>query len=638
MKYLNKITLSVSVFVLSLSVYILTLYPDLAFTDSGELAAVCCSLGIAHPTGYPLFTILGYLWSLLPLPFTKIYSLNLFASLLTSLSAVFFFLSNYNLFSFLIKTNHNTKHNKADNPKVLSNDKNIFFVLLLSFINALVYSFSATIWEQAITIEVYSLELLIANIIIYLMFYQIFNSEHSTKYFYLASLFLGLGFANHLTTVLLVPAILYLFFVYPNFSFSINKKKLSYLLLLLIPFALGLSIYFYLPLRSAAMPEINWGWVHRGFDKFLYHVQGKQYQVWMFSSPELWSENLSKIIALIPYQLAWIGIIPSLLGLYFSFKYCKTLFWFLVILTITTMFYTLNYSIHDIATYFSFIFISLIILSGIGIYGLLKNQKNLIYIYLLVPVLSLIINYNENNNSNNYSVPEYTNILIQNLEPNAIIISSQWDYWCSAFLYKQIVEQQRKDIVLVEQELLRRTWYLQQFKNWYPNIYSNSKQEATLYLEELEKFESGKLINSNLIQRRYVELINSFIEKNYNKRPIYITYEVFQKETEIAKNYEKIPMGFAAKLKLIDNSNNSFKEYNPDFSKLNLDKFLASTSNKTDYLTLGIKETASMNVTYIGRYAIFANNLQLAHKAFNLALIINPKNQFAQNGLNSLTK
>jgi len=38
-------------------VYIFTLAPSVVQIDSGELAAVQATLGIAHPTGYPLFTI-----------------------------------------------------------------------------------------------------------------------------------------------------------------------------------------------------------------------------------------------------------------------------------------------------------------------------------------------------------------------------------------------------------------------------------------------------------------------------------------------------------------------------------------------------------------------------------------------------
>ena len=65
-------------------IYLITIAPSVVQIDSGELAAVQATLGIAHPTGYPLFTIIGYIFSLIPLPFTKIYQLNLLAAVFCS--------------------------------------------------------------------------------------------------------------------------------------------------------------------------------------------------------------------------------------------------------------------------------------------------------------------------------------------------------------------------------------------------------------------------------------------------------------------------------------------------------------------------------------------------------------------------
>lgn len=51
------------VFATVLSVYVSTVYPSVTGGDSGELIVTTCTLGIAHPPGYPLYTMLGALWS-----------------------------------------------------------------------------------------------------------------------------------------------------------------------------------------------------------------------------------------------------------------------------------------------------------------------------------------------------------------------------------------------------------------------------------------------------------------------------------------------------------------------------------------------------------------------------------------------
>jgi hypothetical protein len=43
----------------SFGVYLWTLTPTVGFHDSGELITVAYTLGIAHPPGYPLYTLLG---------------------------------------------------------------------------------------------------------------------------------------------------------------------------------------------------------------------------------------------------------------------------------------------------------------------------------------------------------------------------------------------------------------------------------------------------------------------------------------------------------------------------------------------------------------------------------------------------
>jgi hypothetical protein len=49
-------------FVSVLSVYAATMHPAVSGGDNGELLGCACELGIAHPPGYPTFTMLGFLF------------------------------------------------------------------------------------------------------------------------------------------------------------------------------------------------------------------------------------------------------------------------------------------------------------------------------------------------------------------------------------------------------------------------------------------------------------------------------------------------------------------------------------------------------------------------------------------------
>jgi hypothetical protein len=55
-----------AIFLTSLSIYVYTLSPTLTFGDSGELITAAYWLGIAHPPGYPIWCLLGKLFTLIP--------------------------------------------------------------------------------------------------------------------------------------------------------------------------------------------------------------------------------------------------------------------------------------------------------------------------------------------------------------------------------------------------------------------------------------------------------------------------------------------------------------------------------------------------------------------------------------------
>lgn len=63
----SNLLLPIFLFLLSLFIYIITLCPSLASRDSAELTTGAYSLNITHPPGYPLFTLLGKLFTFIPL-------------------------------------------------------------------------------------------------------------------------------------------------------------------------------------------------------------------------------------------------------------------------------------------------------------------------------------------------------------------------------------------------------------------------------------------------------------------------------------------------------------------------------------------------------------------------------------------
>ncbi|MDO8734210.1 MAG: DUF2723 domain-containing protein, partial [Elusimicrobiota bacterium] len=81
--------MAIFLFLIGFSTYLYTLYPSVSpFRDAGDLTASVFTLGIAHPPGYPVYVILGKIWTIL-IPFGNIgYRLNLFSAFTSSLTVI----------------------------------------------------------------------------------------------------------------------------------------------------------------------------------------------------------------------------------------------------------------------------------------------------------------------------------------------------------------------------------------------------------------------------------------------------------------------------------------------------------------------------------------------------------------------
>lgn len=533
-------------------IYLLTLAPSVIQIDSGELAAVQATLGIAHPTGYPLFTILGYIYSLLPLPFTKIYQLNLLAAMYCAVAVGMFsytvktVLDNINSFQTIkqLKSGKKSKSKQETvNFELNENQKIIFSVL-----SGLSLAFSKTFWFQSTSVEVYSLHMFLISLIL-LWLIKSFIGESSEKFslknnWVIFSIMLALGFSNHMTTLLILPGTAYLYFNKEKFS-SNSFRKLGIMIFSFV--ILLVLIYSYLPIRASQNPNLNWG-NPVDIERILRHVSGFQYQVWLFSSTESAKKQLEYFISNLPNEY-FLSLILAVIGILVSFRYSKKFFIFNLITFLTTVLYSINYDISDIDSYFLLAYISLanfILFGLLQVYRFLsekKINKNIILIILfLFPASQLIRNFPEVNQSKTVVYENYTKSLMNSVTDDAMILSYQWDYFISPSYYYQLVENFKPEIAIVDKELLRRSWYFNQLERNYPGILSGIQTEINLFLDALKPFERNENYNAALLENLYRRIIENLISTNFEKREIFIGPEIF--DNEMQRGQVSLPEGF----------------------------------------------------------------------------------------------
>lgn len=545
----TKLYFSIASFFIPLIVYITTLAPGLYFIDTGELAAVCVKLGIAHPTGYPLFTILGSIFAKIPLG-DYIYRLNLMCAVLSSVTALVFF----NLMHFIL-TELNLDKEQESGKRFFTDEKNKLLAMIVSLSGSLVLAFSSTFWNTSNSLEVYSLHVLLMVTVIYL-FLKAGNSyvrgDYDLKHWIIFAFVLGLSFTNHLSTIFLSVGFLYLYFAVNGFT----KMTFRKILIMVIPFILALTVYLYFFVRGDN-PVIAWGnpvtW-----DNFMRHVSGKQFSVWMFTSTGSASKQFSHFLDIYPKEFFYIPLIIAIFGIIETFFKQKRFFYFTLLLFVFNILYAINYDIHDIDTYFLLAFVVTSIWFAIGLKFLFEKLKIAsavaMSLSLIIPAFSIYGNYDENNLKHSNYVQEYTDNIFKSARPKSIIMSTQWDFWVSASFYVQFVHNYRPDVAVIDKELMRKSWYLKHLKDHYPEIYERSSLEFEAYSKELIKFEKftekytkpkneADKQNLILIQTAFMNLLNSIITKNPDYA-FYTTSEIEEDKNEkMMKEYARIPEG-----------------------------------------------------------------------------------------------
>jgi hypothetical protein len=263
-----------------------TLAPDLLPADSGELQLVATKLGVAHPPGFPLYTLLAHLMTRLPIGPTAAYRVNLFSAVTSTLA--------------------------------LGAVYTTVFVLCRRFLPSaaavLVLATATTFWAQATTANIRSMTALFTAVIFLtlVLFYRAAEREDSSaretdRYLILFALVLGLGVSHHASLAFLgLVAAFFLLLVDPALLRAPRRWWRPAL-----AFLVGLLPLLYLPLRAnaavrGASPALaTW-------PGFLEHALalGFRGDFFVYLEPAALSERLRVLLNVLTFQFSgWLVLV-----------------------------------------------------------------------------------------------------------------------------------------------------------------------------------------------------------------------------------------------------------------------------------------------------------------------------------------
>jgi hypothetical protein len=496
---------------LSCLVYFLTLYRTVPGGDSGELTQVAWNLGIAHPPGYPLFTLLAH--SFTRIPFGTIAArVNFFSAVCDSIAA-----------AFLVLT-------------VSRSTRNTWAGMLAGGL----FAFSPLIWTYATSSEVFALNNLFVSGLLYMVIRSLDESDvqiknRLTSYSVFWS---GLGLTNHHTFVFLAaPWVTYLIWTTRQEYF----KPKSFLKLIGL-FLLGLTPYLYLPVIDLSTRLQSWG-APSTWDGFLTHIFRREYGTFSLSSNHLGTsgiflEILAAYIADLPQQFAYIGLFFIPAGWISAKKNKKSAFWTLFLSGTFCLYLWVFFSLSNLnpenpifravlSRFWQQLDLILFFWVGIGFASVTHKfdvkKQWIVCCSLGLIALQIGLNFNSVNRSKDQIFRKLAYTTLNYLPKNALLLPTG-DYVAYVFQHYQQAEGLRSDVQIIDQFMLTRSWYSKIAKKYFPEVTLPGERFSLSGYPGTYKFKE-------------------FFDANLHKFPIFIMNGLNYDDTGFQAKYTFWPIG-----------------------------------------------------------------------------------------------
>jgi len=411
----------------SLLIYASTALPGVSFGDWAEMQQVPARLEVPHTTGFPLYTVLGWLFSLLPIG-----SVAYRADLLSAAAAA-----------------------GAVGMTVLIAGR-LGVRPLIALAAALALAGTATLWEEATFAEMNGLHLLLSAIVIHRAL--VWRDERRDRDLRLGALFAGLSISNHLLALSVVPIVI-LWVAFAGGWQIVRRPRLLAECALL--FAAGLSFYLLIIVRALAGPPEVYGWLLT-VDGFWDFVTGAKFRSDMrFGTGEsvaaAW-RAVPDIVAGIERGANVVFSVMPILGAVLHLRRDRWAALLLAALVAANVYMYAGYR-GDLAHYLLLAWLTLAVWLAIlaeVVVGRLARPLGAGVRAIEVGLVALAVvfvasNWANNDQSGNRLGEEFADEVFAALPRNAILIS-YWDT-LTTLGYAHCVEGQRPDLALVTYDL-----------------------------------------------------------------------------------------------------------------------------------------------------------------------------------------
>ncbi|RLB62120.1 MAG: hypothetical protein DRI90_09800 [Deltaproteobacteria bacterium] len=363
-----------------LTLYWVTLSRGLTFSDGPEIATAIDGLGVMHPTGYPLFTMVVHGFSrLLILPLEPYYKVELFNALCGLGAALLTASATRQVGTEIRQQSHGGQR----------------YVDIGALLAGFMLGFSHLLWRYLRIPEVYPFHLLLVSVAGWS--FVRFEFCGRDRYVMLSALAMGCGLAHHVTMVYMLPAALvYLLIRKPVMFLSWlgrplrfgarlvgstlwGKRTLDSPWLLLVACLLGalpLLSYAYFLWANSHTTALSWGGID-DWDKLYNHMTGAQYRRFYGGGDwAAWWRRVLRIPVIFDEQYLPVGSAMLLAGIPVVVRRRWRISVFLLLYIALNAGHGIFYSVGDYAVYYLPALWACAIFLGIGCWWILQWTRS----------------------------------------------------------------------------------------------------------------------------------------------------------------------------------------------------------------------------------------------------------------------
>lgn len=434
----------IAAFFVPFLLYLRTLAPTVYNLDSAELTTAAYTGGLIRATGYPLYLLLGRLWSHVVLVGDVGYRMNL-------LSAVFGALTIALVFVILKRL--------GVGPWAAAGALGLLMT-------------ARYFWAMSLVAEVYTLQTaLAAGMVLTALNWA---EDPRPRKMAVATLLLGLGLAHHVTTVLLIPGWLRLMVGSTVPRGLIGRHTL---IMGAVGLFAGLALYVYLPFLYSTAPDFNYAGVYdetgrfvardlSTWDGLLWLVSGRQFHgmVFNYTPNQLAAQAAAFVVEL--WRGLLIGIGPAILGAWVLTRRNRRVGVSLLMMLAAYAVFIIGYQAGDKETMYLPVFLFLAVFLGVGYQALLDWVRDasdradpsaevriLQLAFVVAIVVPVVLNWPMVDRSHDWSARDRGEAILRTVEERALVAG--YFHTVPVVEYLQLVEGRRPDVDTVNRLLIR---------------------------------------------------------------------------------------------------------------------------------------------------------------------------------------